>query len=180
MVRLSESAANGLTDELSTRDESVGNNTCTCRADQNPDGQTALVQAALKDLAAQRREHYFKPPQSLTHLLEPILSDQRDLPILYLFWNVSVTVLPASVIVFVLPSWSAILGPLYLACSYLAFLERYLLALHYSEHRRLFQPGACQAGFIEEAKSICSHSQHDYTRCCSQVALGSMVLHQSC
>ena len=138
----SDSAAYGSTDQCLTRDERICS-LLTCRADRYTCGVTELVHAASKDLAAERREFYFKPPQSLTNFLQAIINDQRDLPILYLFWNVSVIVLPASVIVFALPSWSALLGPLYLACSYVAFLERYLLALHYSEHRKLFKPGAC-------------------------------------
>ncbi|KAL0036947.1 hypothetical protein WJX77_006197 [Trebouxia sp. C0004] len=101
--------------------------------------QARAVEAANADLTADRNEFYFGLPGWLEARLRPLLQDQRDLPILYLFFNVSVTVLPASLSLFACPAWAKLLGPLYLASSYVLFLERYLLALHYSQHRRLFK-----------------------------------------
>lgn len=103
--------------------------------------QARAIQAANADLTANRNEFYFRIPGWLEARLLPLLQDQRDLPILYLFFNVSVTVLPAGLSLFACPAWAKVLGPLYLACSYALFLERYLLALHYSQHRRLFKRG---------------------------------------
>lgn len=115
---------------------------CMSRASHS-DGtkQARAVEAANADLTADRKEFYFRLPGWLEARLRPLLQDQRDLPILYLFFNVSVTVLPAALSLFACPACTQLLGPLYLACSYVLFLERYLLALHYSQHRRLFKRG---------------------------------------
>ena len=116
---------------------------CNSQAERSKDDNKGLpaVHAAKNDLEAERREYYFKLPSLLSARLQPWLQDQRDRPILLLFWNISVTILPASIAVFLLPAWSYLLGPAYLLCSYVLFLERYLLALHYSEHRKLFKTG---------------------------------------
>lgn len=116
---------------------------CNSQAERSRNDSTGLlaVRAAQKDLEATRREYYFELPPLLAARLQPGLQDQRDAAILLLFWNVSVTALPASIAVFLLPAWSHLLGPAYLLCSYVLFLERYLLALHYSEHRKLFKTG---------------------------------------
>ena len=122
---------------------------CMSKASHN-DGakQARAIQAANADLTAARNEFYFRLPGWLEARLRPLLQDQRDLPILYLFFNVSVTVLPAGLSLFACPAWAKLLGPLYLACSYVLFLERYLLALHYSQHRRLFKRGSCVIALI--------------------------------
>ena len=70
-----------------------------------------------------------------------LLQDERDLPILYLFVNVAATVLPAAIVLFCMPAYSSLLGPVYLVCTEVLFLERFLLALHYSQHRKLFKAG---------------------------------------
>ena len=103
--------------------------------------QSRATSAACADLAAQRSEYLCKPPQWLETLLESLLQDKRDLPILYLFSNVVMTVLPAAVSLYLFPKWSLFMGPVYLAITDVLFLERYLLALHYSEHRKLFKAG---------------------------------------
>ncbi|DBA80504.1 TPA: hypothetical protein ACH3X1_007775 [Trebouxia sp. C0004] len=53
--------------------------------------QARAVEAANADLTADRNEFYFGLPGWLEARLRPLLQDQRDLPILYLFFNVSVT-----------------------------------------------------------------------------------------
>ena len=103
--------------------------------------QTRAIAAAQADLSAQRNEFHFKLPKWLEHLCLPLLQDKRDLPILYLFFNVAVTVLPAAVALYFLPAWSSVLGPVYLVAIDVFFLERFLLALHYSQHRQLFKKG---------------------------------------
>ena len=100
------------------------------------------IAAAHEDLSGQRNEFLFKLPKGLEKLCLPLLQDERDLPILYLFFDVAVVVLPATLALYCLPAWSSILGPAYLAATDLLFLERFLLALHYSQHRQLFRTGA--------------------------------------
>ena len=106
------------------------------------DEQNSVIAAANADLTAVRHEFYFQLPSCLQASLQPLLQDERDLPILYLFFNVSATVLPAAVALFALPAWSSFLGPLYFAVTYALYLERFLLALHYSQHRKLFKSGS--------------------------------------
>lgn len=103
--------------------------------------QYLAVAAASADLAADRKEFYFKPPSWLEARLHASLQDQRDLPILYVIYNIFLTVFPAAIALYAYPAWTKALGPAYLAGSYGLFLERYLLALHYSQHRRLFKAG---------------------------------------
>jgi len=75
--------------------------------------------------------------------LRGLLVDDRDTPLLYLLMNVCVFVLPAAVALFCLPASHA-LGGVYLAATIALFFQRFILALHYSEHRGLFRntPGA--------------------------------------
>lgn len=103
--------------------------------------QTRAIAAANVDLSAQRNEFLFVMPRHLENWCLPLLQDKRDLPVLCLFFNVAVTVLPAALAVYCLPAWSHILGPAYLAATDVLFLERFLLALHYSQHRKLFKKG---------------------------------------
>ena len=102
--------------------------------------------AALSDATAQRRDFLFRPPSSLASAFHSLLADPRDAPLLYLLLNVVTTTVPAALIIHRLaPAMSApyahLLGAVYLAGNYGAFLQRFLLALHYSAHRPLFRPG---------------------------------------
>ena len=105
-----------------------------------------LAAAAAADAAAPRREFLWAPPPSLAKLLARLLADPRDAPILWLYLNIAACSLPAVAALFAcfpasrrpLPHW---LGATYLAANYVAFLARFMLSLHYSEHRRLFRRG---------------------------------------
>lgn len=109
-----------------------------------------LRAAAAADAAAARREYLLAPPACLHKPLSRLLSDPRDLPILFLLINVCLTTAPAAAALFLcfpaaarpLPHW---LGASYLAASYAAYLGRFMLSLHYSEHRPLFRAGALLA-----------------------------------
>jgi len=91
---------------------------------------------ALKDATAGRREFFVTPPAALCGGLRGLLVDDRDTPLLYLLMNVCVFVLPAAVALFCLPASHA-LGGVYLAATIALFFQRFILALHYSEHRGL-------------------------------------------
>ena len=122
--------------------------------------QQAAIAAAKGDQEAVRREFYFQTPACLQARLQPLLHDQRDLPILHLFLNVLVTVLPAAVSLFALPAWSKVLGPVYLVTTYDLFLERFLLALHYSQHRKLFAKGDPHTSCAVLSYGFCSILQY--------------------
>ena len=66
-----------------------------------------------------------------------VSQDERDLPMLYLLYNITTTVPLGAFVVFVLPP-SHVVGLLYFATTYVLFLQRFILALHFSEHRKIF------------------------------------------
>ena len=57
-----------------------------------------------------------------------------------LLFNIAVTMWPAAILLFVYPSH--ILGGVYFALFNALYLQRFILAMHYSTHRRLFKPGS--------------------------------------
>ncbi|KAL4446747.1 hypothetical protein ABPG77_007991 [Micractinium sp. CCAP 211/92] len=105
-----------------------------------------LRAAAAADAAAPRADFLWAPPSWLHRPLASLLDDPRDLPILFLLLNVLLTTVPAAIALFALfppatrplPHW---LGAAYLLASFAAYLARFMLSLHYSQHRRLFRKG---------------------------------------
>ena len=93
------------------------------------------------DLSAQRHEALFTPPAALAERLTSLLADPRDAPLLFALLNVAALVPPAAVALLLAPPSHA-LGASYFAFVYALFAQRFLLALHFSQHRRLFKPGA--------------------------------------
>jgi hypothetical protein len=106
-----------------------------------PAGAEAVRRAVARDQAAARREFLLAPPPWLARRLLPLLADPRDAPILFLFINVATMVLPAAAALFRWAPTSHAWGAAYLAATYALFLQRFMLALHYSEHRKLFRKG---------------------------------------
>ena len=105
------------------------------------EGSAAVCRAAASDLSASRNEFLFPLPTFLQKQFTPLLSSARDLPILYLFFNIWTISVPAALSLFILAPSSHLAGVLYFALNYALFLQRFMLALHYSEHRRLFRSG---------------------------------------
>ena len=105
-----------------------------------PDERARAAAAANADARATRHEYLFTPPKRLREPLLSCLSDARDAPILFLFINVAVITVPSAIALFMLRP-SHLLGALHLAVNYGLFLQRFMLALHFSEHRRLFRRG---------------------------------------
>ena len=91
----------------------------------------------VRDVHAKRKEYYFEPPAFLTQFFMGFMKDPRDLPILFLFFNIAVLTLPGSVLVF----WaeSHVVGFGFWLANVLLFQERFLIALHYHSHRGLFK-----------------------------------------
>lgn len=97
-----------------------------------------VTKAAIQvDLKAERREYLFRPPLALGKVFRHMLLDPRDEPLLLAIFNISVTVIPAAAALLLLPpsNW---LGLAYLVTMYVLWGARFLLAFHYSAHRRLF------------------------------------------
>lgn len=105
------------------------------------EGADAVRKAAASDLCASRNEFLFPLPSFLQKQVIPWLSSPRDLPILYLFYNICIVTLPAALALYILAPSSHLAGAVYFALNYALFLQRFMLALHYSEHRRLFRSG---------------------------------------
>ena len=112
------------------------------------------VTAASKDVTARRCEFLFAPPASWLPFLRGCIHDPRDEPLLFLLFDVCCTTAPAAAALFrVTPSLPPLAQHLlcaaYLAASFAAYLQRFLLGLHYSSHRPLFRrPWALMNGLM--------------------------------
>jgi hypothetical protein len=98
---------------------------------------------ANADLCAARREWHVSPPRWATPTLLSCLEDERDAPLLYALLNVALAVPPAAAALLFLAPRSHLCGALYVAAVYALFVQRFMLALHFSQHRNIFRPGAC-------------------------------------
>jgi hypothetical protein len=96
---------------------------------------------AQRDIHSERQEYVLPVPQALHFHAMKAIEDPRDLPALSLLLNIITLVVPLAVGLHLLPSPSHGLGVAYLAFNYGLFLQRFLLTLHYTEHRRLFRSG---------------------------------------
>ncbi len=92
--------------------------------------------SAQYDIRAVRREYVFALPSGISRLLEQQLKDPRDLPLATCLVNV-LLFLPATLLTCSIRSH--VLGLLHLVLLYSLFLQRFLLALHYSQHRPIFK-----------------------------------------
>lgn len=144
-----------------------------------------LLAAAATDAAAPREEFCFAPPAAWHKPLARLLEDPRDLPILYLYLNVLLTTVPAAAALF----WAFppatrplphLLGLVYLLANYIVFLARFMLSLHYSQHRRLFKKG--EPGWIGVRcwhESACAAGDATALRVCSRERLASPTLYRT-
>ena len=98
--------------------------------------------AAAADLAAPRREFLVAPPAWAAAGLLPLLRDARDAPVLWLLLNICCSSVPGAAALYVCGVQSQAVGAAYLATAFGLYLQRFLLALHVTEHRPLFhRPG---------------------------------------
>lgn len=99
--------------------------------------------AALLAVSQVRREYLVAPPAFLRSMLLNIMADEQDLPIVYLMLNIICSVFPSAALLFALPnredSWLKFgLGVAHLALVFGVFLQRFVLMLHFSEHRNVW------------------------------------------
>jgi len=98
------------------------------------------------DKTAARRETMFNAPGFVHAAIDPHLADKRDSLMIDLLFNITVIVLPSAVLQFNLPAflqpWATATGCLHLFIVYFFFIQRFILCLHYSEHKRLFKPSS--------------------------------------
>eukprot|EP00475_Leptophrys_vorax_P003980 TRINITY_DN1232_c0_g1_i1.p1 TRINITY_DN1232_c0_g1~~TRINITY_DN1232_c0_g1_i1.p1 ORF type:complete len:433 (-),score=97.36 TRINITY_DN1232_c0_g1_i1:124-1422(-) len=91
------------------------------------------------DVNGVRQEYLFECPQLLQRFLKPYMKDLRDMPMIHLLFNMHVTTLPFAVLLFtVLPEWH-VFGVLYFLLSQVLYLQRFILFMHFSTHRKIFE-----------------------------------------
>ena len=97
------------------------------------------VDFARKDLLAKRGEFLFPLPSAIIDRIVPLLEDSRDRPAVILIINVLLTSVPAVATLMATGctshgAWAALT-----IVNYLLFLQRMVLSLHVTEHRKLFK-----------------------------------------
>lgn len=107
--------------------------------------QEEALRLAAADAAAPRKEYVFAPPGAALRrrLVESLLQDPRDEPALWLLLNVSTTSLPVAAALLAMRCSSHVLCGAYLVATYVTYLQRFMLTLHFAQHRRLFKRREC-------------------------------------
>jgi len=107
-----------------------------------PEALSKLEQYTTHDKNAIRKEYLFRPPLVDVWIHNNLLRDGRDAPIAWLFINILTITIPMAITLFYLDLPSSplphLLGLAYFIFNYVLFLQRFILALHYSQHRPLF------------------------------------------
>jgi len=67
------------------------------------------------------------------------INDERDLPFIHLTLIASLVMIPLAVLLYIPATFSWWLAGAYLAINWLVFLDRFILMLHNTSHRRLFK-----------------------------------------
>ncbi len=119
------------------------NHTNKMRSQLEEHGADQLIKLATTDLKAQKRNEFlFEFPISfIQKKIVPLLQNSQDLPIVYLFSNICMLTLPAALAIYTFAPTSNFAGGVYFVINYVLFLQRFMLGLHYSEHRILFRSG---------------------------------------
>lgn len=143
---------------------------------------------AKDDISASRSEYLFPIPWPLDQLLLPTLNDARDSPMLHLLFNISATTVPAACLMYKSCN-SHWVGLAYLIANYVLYVQRFMLTLHFTEHRRLFKSsewGICEdamrqnlvkPGSYDAATVTHSVSSDSDTSCCLELqAISKHVL----
>ncbi|KAG2493498.1 hypothetical protein HYH03_008314 [Edaphochlamys debaryana] len=118
----------------------MGNHERQAGGEQAASSTAALdpVSLAQRDLRSRREEYIWAMPGPFAKRLRAMLADPRDEPAAYLLCNQLLLVVPAVVLLFLFNRnhW---VGVLYLVANYALFLQRFMLTLHVTQHRRLFR-----------------------------------------
>jgi hypothetical protein len=89
------------------------------------------------DISASRHEFLFRPPGFIDAWFTRAVKDERDLPLVYLLFNITVLTIPGALLVFYLKSnW---VGFAFWLTNFVLFQERFSLGLHISAHRGIFK-----------------------------------------
>jgi len=91
------------------------------------------------DLVSERHEYLFKMPAALESFVQARLINPADLIMLRLIYNISVTVFPSAIILYVMKDPPVILGVLYVVMILVFYFQRFILTLHFASHKHLFK-----------------------------------------
>jgi len=105
-----------------------------------------LTDFVNSDLEVERQEYVFRTPV-LAGLLEGILTDKRDMPMVCLQLNILQYIIPGTSLLFYIftkenppPQYVChLLGLLYVVGNTILFEERFILMLHYYSHRPIYE-----------------------------------------
>lgn len=84
----------------------------------------------------------FEPKErrsALERVFLGLISDERDLPFVWLALQMTVVLLPLAALIFAFPEYALYAAIPYWLVVFLVFLDRYMLMLHNTSHRRLFK-----------------------------------------
>lgn len=87
------------------------------------------------DFEAKRKEYLFEAPQWLT---KKLLKNEEDSTIVHLLYNLTLITLPSLVLQFYFNSH--LFGIFALLTNYVLFIQRFMLMLHFSQHKCIFKP----------------------------------------
>lgn len=95
---------------------------------------------AFKDLYESRKEAFLRFPALENWCAKNLLYDSRDGIMVSLILNIWMCAVPMIVLLYKYPShW---LGFCVYMCNFVLWLQRFILMMHYSEHRQLFKAGS--------------------------------------
>mmetsp|Transcript_137643 Transcript_137643/g.326062 ORF Transcript_137643/g.326062 Transcript_137643/m.326062 type:complete len:375 (-) Transcript_137643:161-1285(-) len=112
-----------------------------------------LKPAERTDLNDTRNEYLFRTPL-LADVLEPMLKDERDKPMLYLLLNIAQISFTSAFFVYYvnIQGWSAwarhLCGLAHVVTLLVLFLERFMLMMHFSSHRTIFRNEALNSAIV--------------------------------
>jgi fatty acid desaturase len=113
---------------------------------ENPKWIEKVKADVAYDTQSPRREYHVALPKFIHDIVDPYLSDKRDAIMLDLMFNITCVVLPSAAFQFFMPAscrdYATWLGVLHLFIVNFFYTQRFILMLHYSEHRRMFIPGS--------------------------------------
>jgi hypothetical protein len=92
----------------------------------------------MKDIGALRKETLIRLPKDIEdYCVKTFMKDPRDVIMISLILNILFSVVPLTILLYLYPSHMLGLG----VCvfKFLMWMQRFILMMHYSEHRQMFK-----------------------------------------
>jgi fatty acid desaturase len=106
-----------------------------------PEAAKSVDAINAQDLKNVRKEFLFALPEAIESRFMGMLTDKRDIVMVRLMANISLTMIPCAALLFYLKSFSVYLGIAYVAVFYALYIQRFMLTLHFASHKKLFSKG---------------------------------------